>query len=164
MRLLVITVTIILLQSAVYAKEALFPNGCRSVGYSFKHYTLILKPNLKGHSQSLYFIHNKTSQPLTFYQMRTGNEAYIMHLNNKIQPWQWGVFATDEKQVRFICATPSTTSDYGQIVNCENVVELCEYPNVKFSINNHGNYWAVPSDEKIKARNNVIKQGVLLKW
>lgn len=141
-----------------------FPTGCREVGFGFKHYMLILYPYAAGQSQSLYFIHNKTRKLIKFYQMRSGDEAYIYHLNNKIQPKQWGALATDEKKVKFVCTMLSEKSKYGEIVDCAEVLELCEYPNVQFAINNYGNYWAVESGTKSEVIKKVIRQGVLLRW
>lgn len=149
---------------AAATKEPLFPGGCRPAGFVFKHKVLRLLPNAAGNSQSLFFIHNKTMSSVKLYQMRTGDEPFIMHLNNTIRPNQWGVFASDEKVANFICTKPNHKSKYGNIIDCSKALELCEYTNVKFSINNHGNYWAVRSNAKYPARRQVINQGVLLRW
>lgn len=159
---------IIFLTNYIIAKESkdetTFPGGCRNVGYSFKYYVLNLHPYAAGKSQSIYFIHNETMQTIGLYQMRSGDEPYVMHMNNAIRPNQWGVYATDEKQVKFICVKASKKYKYGEIVNCKDVLALCEFTNVKFAPNNHGNYWAVGSNSKSGAKWQVIYQGVLLRW
>lgn len=141
-----------------------FPMGCREVGFEFKNYILHLNPNAAGGSQSLYFLHNSHSKLVRLYQMQTGDEPYVMHLNNDIYENQWAVFATDEDQVKFICTVPRKDSDYGDIADCSKLLRICEYDNVKFSINNYGNYWSVASDIKTAAVRSVISQGILLKW
>ncbi len=148
--------------------ETRLPNGCTPTGFSFKYYVLTLHPNSSGKSQSLYFVHNKTLKTIKIYQMRRGDEPHTMHLNNKIRPNQWGVYATDEKEVRFICTIAASNSraksKYGRIIDCDKVIELCEYKNVKFSYNNQGNYWGVNSASKWGAIRSIIFQGILLRW
>lgn len=144
--------------------EAKFPGGCVAKGYSFKYKVLELYPESAGQSHSLYFMHNRTGSSLRLFQMRTGDEPYVMHLNNTIRPKAWGVFSSDEKQVKFICAKPAKKRGYIKILDCEKALAVCEYPNVKYGINNYGNYWAVRSSSKFGARNSVRWQGILLRW
>jgi len=164
-RFILIFILVSISFSTAYADKdnPAFPRGCQPKGYSFNNYLLNLLPDAAGQSQSIYFIHNNTMQTIRLYNMASGNRAYIMHFNNEIKPNQWGVFSTDEKIVKFICANPSRTSVYGNVVNCKNKLRVCEYVNVKYGDNNNGNYWAVNSDSKNGAIRNIIRQGILLR-
>lgn len=141
-----------------------FPSGCYQQGFDFKYQVLQLHPPKAGNEQSMYFIHNLSmSSPVSLYQMRTGDEPFIMHINNEIAPNQWGVFASDEAIDRFICTVPERGSQYGKIVDCKTILDVCEYTNVKFSSINAGNYWVVESSGMRSAQRSVINQGSLLR-
>lgn len=161
----------VLVKALAVEIETVFPPGCVAVRNVFKYYALSLRQGASGELQSLYFIHNKTLDSVKLYQMRSGEERYIMYLNNEIKPNQWGVFATDEKLVRFICTVPNNKKSkskygekYGEIVDCKKLLEVCQYPNVQFATNNGGNYWSVESNSRDGARAEVIQQGILLRW
>jgi hypothetical protein len=147
-----------------FAARSLFPGGCRSKGFSFDLRMLNLFPSSVGKEQSLYFIHNKTMSTINLSQMKGGGDAYTLFLNNKIKPNQWGVLAADGHLLKFACSVASRKSAHGKLVNCKRVLNVCEYTNVKFAPNNNGSYWGVKSKAKISARNDIIRQGVLLKW
>ncbi len=142
----------------------LFPNGCTSVGHSYSHYTLDLNLDAAGQTHSLYFIYNKSTRTVRFYQMRSDDDGYVMNLNNEIHQFQWGVFAINDHDTKFICTNYDSDYNYGKIIDCETALVVCEYPNVKFAINNYGNYWAVPSSSRSAAIRSVVRQGILLKW
>ena len=58
-------------------------------------------------------------------------------------------------------------NDYGEFtheVNCQDVVEVCQYPRAKFASHNQGNYWISTNRSKYGTRNEVIRKGILLKW
>lgn len=140
-----------------------FPIGCNNTGYSFNYNTVQIETGENNSQQTMYFVHNVAKQPITLYQMRTGEEPYVIHINNSIEAKQWAVYATDESLSRFICTVPSNQSRYGSIVNCSDVLEICQYTNAVFAPNGFGNYWAVSSMELSDAQAEVIAQGDLLK-
>lgn len=103
--------------------DSVFPGGCIPTGFSFKYYVLHLHPNKAGNSQFMYFIHNKSNKAVTLYQMRTGDEAYIMHLNNRISPNRWGAYAAKEKEVKFICTYSHFSHHFNKFFDfCHNEV------------------------------------------
>lgn len=147
-----------------FKKSKRFLSGCYIEGYHFKHRVLHLEPKSKGHAASIYFMHNLSmNTSVNLYQMKTGNESYIMNLNNKINPNQWGVFATDKTLDRFICTIPSSKYTYGEVVDCKKVLDVCEFTNAKFGTNNRGNYWVIRSSHKSGAKWGSIRQGTLLR-
>ena len=127
------------------AKTRQFPFGCYQKGYAFNFNVLQLEVDKKDVTQSMYFIHNISNQPVTLYQMRTGEEPFSIHINNSIEKNSWGVYATDENLSRFICTLPNESSKFGEIVSCQEVLDVCQFTNAVFSPNGYGNYWAINS-------------------
>lgn len=150
--------------SLVYAAEKednRNPIGCSDAGHQFDMHTLRLLPEDKGHSQSLYFLFNKTDQKVTLFQMREPDSSRSMYMNHQINAGQWGVLSTSEKQVKFICTVPEANSRYGKIVDCAENLRVCEYINVKYGLNNRGNYWLVNSNTKNGAIRDVVRYGII---
>ncbi|MGQ3892405.1 endopeptidase IV [Legionella sp. CNM-4043-24] len=137
------------------------PIGCLDVGYQYDMHTLRLLPEDQGRSQSLYFLFNKTGQKVTLFQMRESDNSRSMYMNHQINPEQWGVLSTSEKQVKFICTVPEANSRYGKIVDCAESLRVCEYTKVKYGLNNRGNYWLVNSNTKNGAIGDVVRYGII---
>lgn len=151
-------------QTGVYAEEKpeyKNPIGCSNVGYQFDMHTLRLEPVAAGGNQSLYFLYNSTPTQLTLYQMRGMESSRSLYLNHRINPGQWAVLSTSEKQVKFICTVPDGKSAYGKIVNCADSMNVCEYVNVKYGLNNRGNYWLVNSNTRSGAVGDVVRYGII---
>lgn len=141
-----------------------YPTGCKLVGYGFSNGVLVLTPYHKNieQKQVVYFIQNTSKQEILFSDLRDPSAPYIMHHNNTLKPDQWAVFAAD-KITKFICSNNNKTPNLQSIVDCENTVKVCEYANVKFALNNRGNYWATTNLSMSGAVTEIIQQGVLLK-
>lgn len=144
-------------------KPQRYPTGCYQKGFDIKHQVLMLHPEKAGKADSMYFIHNLTSHPIRLQQMRSGDEPFVMHLNATVQPNAWGVYASDEKSVKFICTKPSYGSKFGEMIDCSGKLDICEYTNVKFGNNIHGNYWVVNSASMRRAQRSATRQGALLR-
>ncbi len=137
------------------------PTGCRDVGYEFSMRLLHLKPGAVGERNSMYFIRNNLGQKLTLYQLHKGDTAQSMFLNHMIRPGQWAVLSVNEKSMKFACSVKEKGKKYGQLVDCADSVNVCEYNNVKFGLNNRGNYWIVSSSTRNSAVNAVIHYGII---
>ncbi len=137
------------------------PLGCRDVGYQYQLNVVNLLPEAAGDRQSLYFLFNRTNKPLKLYQMRGEESTRSMYLNHVIRPQQWGVLATSEKEVKYICTTEDSKTRFGKIVNCADSIKVCEYARVKFGLNNRGNYWVVGSNSRGGAVGEVIRYGII---
>lgn len=136
-----------------------FFRGCDGIGSRFEDNLLVLEPNASVSKQTVYFIHNKSSSPLNILLMKDIKQPYLSY-KNQIGSQEWGVFATDEQSLNFACQVTGKNNT----VNCQNVVELCQYVDIKFPQGNNGNYWAVTSSPLITARKEIVKQGILLRW
>ena len=137
------------------------PIGCRNEGYTFDLKTLKLEPRAAGASQSLYVILNKSNQAINLFQMRSEDSSRSMYLNHTVKGSQWAVLATNEPLVKYICSVTDGKSPYGKIVDCQNHLQVCEYTNVKYGLNNQGNYWLVNSNSKNDAVRAIVRYGII---
>lgn len=144
--------------------EHKMPNGCRQVGYAFKYKQLMLYPEKAGLALSVYFMYNKSEYPVRLYQTRGDEDAYFSHLVNTIQPGRWGALSVDDKFMKFICTKVESRSNYGRITDCQDLLQVCEWDNVLFGVNNRGNYWAVTSNSRSGAMRIINRtHGILLR-
>lgn len=163
----VFLISMLLGSDAFAAKEAKevednrMPLGCYNAGYQFDLKTLRLLPGEAGERQSMYFIFNTLNQKISLYQMRNEESSRSMYLNHVINARQWAVLSTSEKQVKFICTVPEAKSNYGKIVDCSESVQVCEYTNVRYGLNNRGNYWIVNSNTRNGALREVVHYGII---
>lgn len=137
------------------------PLGCYEVGYAFNLKTLKLQPRKVGASQSLYVLFNKSNQTINLFQMRDEDSARSTYLNHTINAKQWSVLATNEPMVKYICSVAEGKSSYGRIVDCQDALQVCEYTNVKYGLNNQGNYWIVNSFSKNDAVRAIVRYGII---
>lgn len=141
--------------------EARFPIGCRPVGYQQHLKVLSLFPGKEGALQSLYFFYNQLPQTISLYQMRDEDSEYSTRVNHTIGPNQWAALATGERLVKFICTLGDGKKSYGTIVDCADTVKVCEYVNVKFGLNNKGNFWVSDGNSRNGAVNDVVHYGII---
>lgn len=138
-----------------------FPLGCRDTGYQFELKTVHLMPHTTASRQSMYFLFNSRSDKVNLFQMRDDESSRSMFLNHVINPRQWAVLSTSEKKVKYICTVPEKNSRYGKIVDCGDSLKVCEFTNVKYGLNNRGNYWLVNSNTKNGALREVVRYGII---
>lgn len=145
-------------------REKTMPKGCRQVGFSYKYKQLMLYPEKAGRGLSMYFMYNKTDVPVRLYQTRGDEDAYFSHLINTIRPGQWAALSVDDKFMKFICTKAQSNHSYGRITDCQELLNVCEWDNVLFGVNNRGNYWAVTSSSRSGAMRRVNRtHGILLR-
>lgn len=137
------------------------PLGCYDTGYAYKLKTLRLFPGQNGTHQSMYFLFNTQNKPITLYQMRDEESSRSLYLNHVVNPRQWAVLSTGEELVKFICAVPTAKSSYGKIIDCADSIRVCEYTNVRYGLNNRGNYWIVSSNTRNGALREVVWYGII---
>lgn len=147
--------------AVVDKKEDRFPIGCRPVGYEQYLKVLSLFPGKEGALQSMYFVFNERPDTVSLYQMRSKDSEYSTRYNHSIRPKSWAVLAVGEPDVKFICSLGDGKKSYGQILDCAKTVKVCEYVNVKFGLNNKGNFWIVDSNTRNGAVNEVVHYGII---
>lgn len=137
------------------------PLGCRDLGYEFDLKALRLFPDKVGARQSMYFMLNLRNQAVNLYQMRSTDSSRSMYFNHTINAGQWAVLSTTEKKMKYICTISEAGSRYGKIVDCSESLKVCEFDNVKYGLNNRGNYWLVNSNTKSGALHEVVRYGII---
>ncbi|MBN9229867.1 MAG: endopeptidase IV [Legionella sp. 40-6] len=142
-------------------EEMRFPIGCRPVGYDFYLRVVSLHPGKEGALQSLYFFYNTLPQTISLYQMRDEDSEYSTRVNHTIGPNQWAALATGEPSVKFICTLGDGKQAYGKIVDCAQTLKVCEYVNVKFGLNNKGNFWVSNGNTRNGAVSDVVHYGII---
>lgn len=141
--------------------ETRYPIGCRDVGYKEHLKTIALFPGKEGALQSMFFFYNKLPEAVSLYQMRDKNSEYSTRYNHTIRGNSWAVLATGEPLVKFICARGDGKDSYGTIIDCAESIKICEYVNVKFGLNNKGNFWIVESNTRNGAVSEVVHYGII---
>jgi hypothetical protein len=141
---------------------ARLPKGCMNEGFEFKYNMTYLHPSQAGNYDSVYFFFNDSNQAINLLQAKKVGEYHVTELNNRIHARQWGVYSTDEDNVKFICTTSSSKFRHGDIVDCEKHLKICEFSDVLYGLNNRGNFWMVNSTSRNSAVRGAIRYGVLL--
>ncbi|HCA89302.1 MAG: endopeptidase IV [Legionellaceae bacterium] len=161
--MLVLLFMLPVVQSTAAATEDDYKNplGCRDTGYEFNLNSLELLAKSQGVTQSMYFLHNLSAHKLTLYQMKGEESSRGTYLNHQIGVGEWAVLSTTEPHMKFICTVPDSTRAYGKIVRCADNIHVCEYTNVKYGLNNKGNYWLVNSSTKNGAIREVVRYGII---
>lgn len=142
-------------------EETRFPIGCRPVGHTLDLKVLSLYPGQVSALQSLYFIYNSLPQTVSLYQMRDKDSEISTRYNHSIRGNSWAALATGEPFVQFICSLGDGKDGYGKIIDCAQSLKVCQYVNVKFGLNNKGNFWIVDSNTRNGAVNDVVHYGVI---
>ncbi len=155
----IVTLAMLCLTQQASSEPTKFFRGCDAIGSRFEDNLIVLNPDSSISRQTVYFIHNKSHYPLNIVLMKDIKQPYLSY-KNQIGSQQWGVFATDERSLNFACQVAGKNS----MVDRQQVIELCQYVDIKFPQGNNGNYWAVTSSPLITARKEIVKQGILLRW
>ncbi len=137
------------------------PLGCRNSGYRFVLKTLDLVPHEEEGIPSMYFMFNQTNKPVQLSQMRTPDDSDVMNINHVIPPKQWAVLAMDHRFVKYACSVADGKSTYGQLLDCEQSLKVCNFARVKYGLNNRGNFWMVSGNSKNGALRDVTYYGVI---
>ena len=141
------------------ASAGKFPRGCEVTGFAYNQNFLILS----GISdQSYYLIQNKSNTKIELE--RHGSDEIFMSppLQASINSMNWSAFATDVKDINFKCY--QHVSENTAIVNCQDVLEICQYPRAKFALSNMGTYWITSNKSQNAIIQESIAKGIYLKW
>lgn len=155
----VIKLTILLsaLVTSVYAGS--FPRGCEVTGFGFNQNNLIL--NSTG-EQAFYLIQNRSNDSIELERYDYNDSFMSPPLQATFEPMTWGAFASDEKNLNFKCYKHLETNT--TLVDCREVLEVCQYPRVKFALSNMGNYWISSNKSQSEVIHDSVAKGIYLKW
>jgi hypothetical protein len=141
--------------------ETTNPLGCQNTGYEFKLKVLNIKAGEHGPQQTMYFLYNFGAAPIALHQMRNEDSSRSLYINHTIQPYKWAVLAANENTLRFICSIPTKKSNYGDVVDCAESIKVCQNTQVRFGLNNKGNFWIVGNNTKNEALRQVVHYGII---
>lgn len=156
--------------SQVYA--ATFPHGCEVKGFSYDGRVLSL--NDTG-AQTFYLLQNINSQPIELRRVEEKDVFMSPPLIARLQPENWAAFASDIQNMQFECLLTSPNAEASELtseipnpklktVDCRDVLEVCQYPRVKFALSNMGNYWVSTNKPQRQVINDAAAKGILLRW
>ncbi|MBA2711145.1 MAG: enhanced entry protein EnhB [Tatlockia sp.] len=141
------------------AKPNMFPHGCEISGFGYEQNYLIV--NQTG-EQSFYLIQNRTTTPIELQRFETKEVFMSPSLTAKLDPANWAAFASDVANLHFQCFIPENETT--KKVDCRDVLEVCQYPRVKFALSNMGNYWVSSNKTQSQVINESAGKGILLRW
>ncbi|KTC65092.1 Enhanced entry protein EnhB (plasmid) [Legionella adelaidensis] len=136
-----------------------FPRGCEVTGYGFNQNLLVL--NETG-NQTLYLIQNRSDAQIELERQDSKDTFMSPQLQSKLDPNNWAAFASDEANFQFRCFVHQNNNT--AIVNCNDVLEVCQYPRVKFALANMGNYWVSTNKPQSQVIKDATDKGIYLKW
>lgn len=150
---------IFLLAGISSATAAAFPRGCEVTGFSYQRQFLVL--NEKG-EQTFYLIQNHSDKTIELERYETREVFMSPSLASKLAPSNWSAFASDIESFYFKCAV--IDEEQSTTVNCADVLDICQYPRVKFALSNMGNYWVSTNKNQAQVIKDAVAKGILLRW
>jgi hypothetical protein len=149
--------TAVLIGSAQAAGS--FPRGCEVTGFGYNQNYLIL--NDTG-NQSYYLIQNHSNSKIELERINTEEAFMSPPLHATLDPMNWGAFASDVKDLNFKCY--QRFDENVSSVDCREVLEVCQYPRVRFALSNMGNYWVSINKSQGEIIQDSVTKGIYLKW
>lgn len=153
----ILLVTLILINSAQAAST--FPRGCEVSGFGYEQNFLILNDTGE---QSYYLIQNRSDAKIELERHETGDVFMSPPLQATLEPMNWAAFASDVKNLNFKCykhVEENTTA-----IDCRDVLDVCQYPRVRFALSNMGNYWISSNKAQQEVIQDSVAKGIYLKW
>lgn len=144
--------------SSVHAQSS-FPRGCEVSGFGYNSNFLIL--NESG-EQSYYLIQNRSEAKIELERHETDDVFMSPPLQATIEPMNWAAFASDVKNLNFKCY--KHVDEDTSVVDCRDVLEVCQYPRVRFALSNMGNYWISSNKSQSAVIQDSVAKGIYLKW
>lgn len=136
-----------------------FPRGCEVTGFAYSQNLLIL--NESG-DQSFYLMQNRSNTKIELERHELGDAFMSPPLQATIDPMNWAAFASDIKNLNFKCYQQVNGNTAN--IDCRDVLEVCQYPRVKFALSNMGNYWISSNKTQYGIIQDSVAKGIYLKW
>ena len=141
------------------ASAVSFPRGCEVTGFSYNNNYLVLTPQSK---QTLYLIQNKSNTMIQLERHETRDIFMSPKLQTNLAAANWAAFASDEENLYFQCNAKENEAN--SKINCNEVLEVCQYPRAKFALSNMGNYWVSTNKQQNLIIKEAVAKGIYLKW
>lgn len=143
--------------SSGWAKS--YPKGCEVKGFGYDHHYLLL--NETG-GQTFYLLQNVSKGKIELQRYETQNVFMSPSLQVHIDAEQWAAFASDIQNSAFQCYVHD--NNHRSQVSCQEVLDVCQYPRVKFALSNMGNYWVSVNKPQNQVIKDAVAKGILLRW
>ena len=137
-----------------------FPRGCEPIGFTYSGNYLVLNP-AEAH-QTFFMMQNKTNKTIRLERHETRDVFMSPKLEVNFGPDAWSAFASDEQNVNFQCFTKN--EDRLDRISCSEVLDICQYPRVRFALSNMGNYWVSTNRTQNLVIKEAVAKGIYLKW
>lgn len=136
-----------------------FPKGCEVSGFAYNQNALILNETGK---QAYYLIQNHSDTKIEL-EHRSSEEAFMSPpLHATFDSMSWGAFASDVSNLDFKCY--KHINEEITAVDCRDVLDICQYPRVRFALSNMGNYWVSFNKSQNAVIQESVAKGIYLKW
>ena len=136
-----------------------FPRGCEVRGFGFQQNFLIL--NDKG-QQAFYMVQNRSNKAIELEHVETKDVFMSPKLHSKLDAGQWAAFASDIQDLYFKCYIQN--GEDTMTLNCNEVLDICQYPRAKFALSNMGNYWVSTNKSQLQVIKDAAAKGIYLRW
>jgi len=136
-----------------------FPRGCEVSGFGYNQNYLILNEDGE---QAYYLIQNRSDAKVELERQETGDAFMSPPLQASLESMNWGAFASDVKNLNFKCY--KHIEENTSVVDCRDVLDVCQYPRVKFALSNMGNYWISANKSQSAVIQDSVAKGIYLKW
>lgn len=147
----------VLMSSLLQAQS--FPRGCEVTGFSFHDNYLVVNEAGK---QAFYMLQNRSDNTIELQRYETRQVFMSPPLQAILAPQNWAAFASDVQNQYFQCFRKDEENT--QMVNCQDVVDICQYPRARFALSNMGNYWVSANKSLGETIRDSVGQGIYLKW
>ena len=145
--------------NSIAGTAVLFPRGCEVTGFGYNQNLLIL--NEKG-EQSFYLIQNRSDSKIEIERHDTTDAFMSPPLLASLDPNNWGAFASDVKNLNFKCYKHN--GENTNLIDCRDILDVCQYPRAKFALSNRGNYWISSNKPQTEVIQEAVAKGIYLKW
>ncbi len=139
---------------------ATFPRGCEVSGFGFQDPYVTL--NDTG-DQTLFFIQNRSNLSIELERVVTEEAFMSPKLQTKLGAGLWAAFASDVSNTHFQCLTRGE-DNVAVSLKCADLIEICQYPRVKFALSNMGSYWVSTNKPQSQVIKDATDKGIYLKW
>lgn len=136
-----------------------FPRGCEVSGFEYQQNYLILNDTGE---QSYYLIQNRSDAKIELERYETDDVFMSPPLQATLESMNWAAFASDVKNLNFKCYKHIENDT--SIVDCRDVLDVCQYPRVRFALSNMGNYWISFNKPQNEVIQDSVAKGIYLKW
>lgn len=144
---------------AAPATTSTFPKGCEVTGFGYNQNLLIL--NETG-DQAYFLIQNRSTDKIELERQDASDAFMTPPLQTSLDANNWAAFASDVKNLNFKCFRHQNENTAA--VDCREVLDVCQYPRVKFALSNMGNYWISTNKTQNEVIQDSVAKGIYLKW